>query len=104
MQTLIRYITALSVLGAAIACGPPRAPLLTGERVMTTPGARNVDALWMMALPPVVASDDTVRVALSEWKVELSRASEATAYAHEAMGLLSALDVRDPSTGRSSGF
>ena len=93
MQTCLRIITALSVLGAIVGCGAWRVPLLTGDRVMTVAGARNADALWMMALPPVVAHpgaasdtdraiaqdtmgerrDDTVRVALSEWKIELSR-------------------------------
>jgi len=93
MQTRVRILTALSVLSAIVGCGTRQVPLLTAESVTTVPGARSVDALWMMALPPVVVQpaalsntrragahdtiaelrDDTVRVALSEWKIELSR-------------------------------
>jgi len=63
MQTRLRCVTALSVLAAIIGCGARQEPLLTGDRVTTTTGARSVDALWMMALPPVVvqpvAASDT---------------------------------------------
>jgi Cupredoxin-like domain len=93
MQTRLRVATTLGVLGAIIGCGTPQVALLTGDRVTTTTGARSVDALWMMALPPVVVQpvaasdtrrgdarhalgelpDDTVRITLREWKIELSR-------------------------------
>ena len=93
MQTLLRIVTALSVLGAIVGCGTAQVPLLTGDRATSVPGARSVDALWMLALPPVVVrpaaasntgrgdvkgtigelGDDTLRVALSEWKIEVSR-------------------------------
>ena len=70
MQTHLRIVTALSVLGATAGCNVRHVPLLTADRLTTVAPARSVDALWMIALPP---SDDTVRVSLSEWKVELSR-------------------------------
>jgi hypothetical protein len=182
MQTRLRIVGALSALGAIVGCGTRQVPLLTADRVTTVTGARNVDALWMMALPPVVVRpatmsdtgrggaqdtigelrDDTVRVALSEWKIELSRhhavpgtvvfrvlnrgtmphafeiegqgveretppirpgadtvialrvregnyevycpVGEGTAHAHKALGMLSALNVGSPSSGRSSQF
>lgn len=93
MQTRLRIVTALSVFGVTIGCGTRQVPLLTADRVTTTPGARNVDGLWLMALPPVIVQpaaasdtgrggsqdtlgelrDDTVQVTLSEWKIELAR-------------------------------
>jgi hypothetical protein len=79
MQTRLRVVTTLSVFGAIVGCGTRQVPLLTADRATTTPGARNVDGLWLIALPPVVVQparelrDDTVRVTLSEWKIELSR-------------------------------
>ena len=93
MQTRLHIVTALSVFGAIVGCGTRRVPLLTADRATAATGARSVDALWMIALPPVVVQpatasdtarggahdtmgelrDDTVRVTLSEWKIELSR-------------------------------
>ena len=54
MQTRLRVVTALGVFGAILGCGTRQVPLLTADRVTTVPGARSVDVLWMMALPPVV--------------------------------------------------
>jgi len=93
MQTCLPIVTALSVLGAIVGCRTRQVPLFTADRVTTVRRARSVDAAWMMALPPVVVQpaaasntrragvhdtireqrDDTVRVALREWKIELSR-------------------------------
>jgi plastocyanin len=79
MQTRLRVVTALSVFGTIVGCGTRQVPLLTADRVATTPGARNLDGLWLIALPPVVVQparelrDDSVRVTLSEWRIELSR-------------------------------
>jgi len=41
-------------LGMISACHTPKGPYLTGNAAVTTAGARAVDALWMIALPPVV--------------------------------------------------
>ena len=76
MQTRLRSIAALAGLSAAVGCNSPQVAVLTGERLRATPGARSVDALWGMALPPVVvrpsSPSDTVQVAISEWKIVLS--------------------------------
>ena len=81
MRMRLCTITALSTLGAIVGCHTPQVPLLTADRVTTVSGARSVDALWMLALPPVVvqpaANTDTVRIVLSEWKIELSAGKAA---------------------------
>ena len=93
MQTRLHIVTALSVLGAVVGFGTRQVPLLTADRATAATGARSVDALGMIALPPGVVQpatasdaarggaqdtmgelrDDTVRVTLCEWKIELSR-------------------------------
>ena len=54
MQATARRIAALFTLSAITSCRTPKGPYLTGNSVSNTPGARQVDALWMIALPPVI--------------------------------------------------
>ena len=63
MQNRLRMVTALSVFGTIVGYGTRQVPPISADRVTIVPGARKVDA----------TRDDTVRVALSEWKIELSR-------------------------------
>ena len=69
MQTRLRMVTALSVFGTIVGYGIRQVPPLSADRVTTVPRARKVDASE--------PRDDTVRVALSEWKIELSRGQVA---------------------------
>ena len=87
---LARCTIGLFALGTISACHASNGPLLTGDAVANTPHVRSVDGLWMIALPPVTvlaprldrsssrivesSANDTVQVALHEWKIELSRA------------------------------
>jgi hypothetical protein len=58
-------VTALSVFGSIVGYGTRQIAPISADRVTTVPGARKVEASE--------SRDDTVRVALSEWKIELSR-------------------------------
>jgi hypothetical protein len=94
MLRLARSTIGLFALGAIAACHRPNGPLISGDAVANTPHARSVDALWMIALPPVTVvapdvenattrtveprrGDDTVRVSLREWKIGMSGAPVA---------------------------
>jgi len=65
MQTSLRMVTALSVLGTIVGYNARQIPRVSADRLSTVSRARPIDASE--------PRDDTVRVALSEWKIELSR-------------------------------